>query len=460
MNPLWSEKLVQNSKYLEGKKLLMEALADTQAHITCIFPQEKERTAHYQELLERFASCRGTPLFYPYIGSGIGNGPLVELVDGSIKYDLISGIGPHYFGHSFGPLVSSAIDGAMSDTVMQGNLQQNKDSLELCELLIAQSGMSHCFLTTSGAMSCENALKVAFQKKYPAFRILAFEHCFAGRTLALSQITDKPAFRQGLPPTLFVDYIPFYDANDHEGSIVRAKKELLHHLKRHPNEYAAMCLELIQGEGGFYVGNEQFFKEIITILKEHNIAIWVDEVQTFARTELLFTSHYFKLENLVDIITIGKASQVCATLFTKEFSPQPGLLSQTFTGSSSAIRAATFIISYSIENRFFGEEGKIAMLSKTFIEALEALHKKYPQHIHGPYGIGSMIAFTPLQGEKKEVESFAKRLFDNGVIGFTCGMSPTRIRFLLPVGSFSTSDIPPVIKVIEETLISSIHMSP
>jgi 4-aminobutyrate aminotransferase-like enzyme len=50
--------------------------------------------------LQEFAADRGGKLFYDYIGSGIGNGPLVELADGSVKYDFITGIGVHYFGHS------------------------------------------------------------------------------------------------------------------------------------------------------------------------------------------------------------------------------------------------------------------------------------------------------------------------------------------------------------------------
>ena len=54
--------------------------------------------------------------------------------------------------------------------------------------------LAHGFLTSSGAMANENALKAIFQKQHPAHRLLAFEHCFAGRTLALSQVTDKAAF--------------------------------------------------------------------------------------------------------------------------------------------------------------------------------------------------------------------------------------------------------------------------
>ena len=47
----------------------------------------------YDDLLSHFSQSRGGPLYFPYLGSGIGRGALVELADGSVKLNLISGIG-------------------------------------------------------------------------------------------------------------------------------------------------------------------------------------------------------------------------------------------------------------------------------------------------------------------------------------------------------------------------------
>ena len=80
------------------------------------------------------------------------------------------------------------------------------------------------------------------------------------------------------------------------------------------------------------------------ILKQNNIAIHVDEIQTFGRTEELFAFQYFGLDDFVDVVTIGKLSQVCATLFKDDFNPRPGLVSQTFTGATAAFFAAKVII--------------------------------------------------------------------------------------------------------------------
>lgn len=451
MKPLIREQFLQDSRYIAAKKLIQEALADAQKTVDGVRGADSERAITYKQLIERFAQARGNPLFYPYVGSGIGNGPLVELADGSVKYDLISGIGVHYFGHSFAPLIDVAVDGATADIVMQGNLEQNEEALILSERLITLSQLDHCFLTTSGAMACENALKICFQKKEGARRILAFDRCFSGRTLVLSQITDKPEFRVGLPYTLPIDYVPFYDPNNHKKSIQAAKETLLKHIQRYPHQHAAMCLELIQGEGGFYVGNNEFFSELIHILRSNNIAVWIDEVQTFGRTESLFATHYFGLDAVVDVITIGKVAQVCATLFRKEFAPKPGLLSQTFIGSTTAIRTTQMLLEYINQHHFFGKEGRIAKLSKDFFNHLRELIHKHPDTMHGPYGIGLLVAFGVGSGEKKETEAFLQRLFEHGVIAFSCGHNPTRIRMLLPT-TLTSNELPEIFHIIEKAL--------
>ena len=123
---------------------------------------------------------------------------------------------------------------------MQGNLQQNGDSVEICRLLVQASKLDHCFLSTSGATANENGLKVAFQKKHPAWRILAFDHCFAGRSLVGSQITDRPAYREGLPLNYFVDYVPFFDVNRPEESTKQAVQVLKSHIARYPKQHAVM----------------------------------------------------------------------------------------------------------------------------------------------------------------------------------------------------------------------------
>ncbi|HRD56235.1 MAG TPA: aminotransferase class III-fold pyridoxal phosphate-dependent enzyme [Parachlamydiaceae bacterium] len=450
---LIAQALLKDARIEEAKKLILHALKEQQEKIKKPKPADPLLKDEYEKILEAFKEMRGQKLYFPYIGSGIGNGSLVELLDGSIKYDFISGIGPHYFGHSNLEVVSELLTAALSDTVMQGNLQQNIEPLEFGELLTKATDLPHCFLTSSGAMANENALKIAFQKNFPRNRLLSFEKCFAGRTLALSQLTDKPAFREGLPLNYDVDYIPFYDAKEPHDSIKKSVAALKKHLTRYPKQHAAMCFEFVQGEGGFNVGTQEFFITLMKILKEHDIAIFADEVQTFGRTEELFAFQYFGLAEYVDIVSFGKLSQVCGTLFTREFNPKPGLLSQTFISSTAALKAGSYMIRFMLNKGFFGSKGKIAEIHRYFKQKLEDLSHKYPNLIQGPFGIGTMIAFTPFHGDAVKTAEFIQKLFQNGVISFVAGANPTRVRFLIPADFITLQDIDEALKIVEETLL-------
>ncbi len=441
-----------NKEIIEAKNRLIEAVEKEKQAITAVRPPDPSLQEGYKQTLEELGSRRGGKLWFPYLGSGIGNGALVKLLDGSVKYDFIGGIGVHHFGHSHPAVMESSIDAAISDTVMQGHLQQNKDQKELIDLLVKESKMDHCFITTTGSMANENALKIALQKNRPASRILAFERAFCGRTWAMAQVTEKPFVREGLPVTLGVDYLPFFDPDEPEKSTKKAVDTLKHLLWRHPNEYAMMICELIQGEGGFYPGSTEFFRSIMGILKDNNIAICADEVQTFGRTSRLFAYQHFGLEDLVDIVTIGKLSQICATLYKIEYRPRPGLLSQTFTSSTQAIRASKTMIELMLSTGFFGPEGKNMQINATFTKKFEEIASRNPGLIRGPYGLGAMVAFTPLDGEAKRVNQFVNNLFEAGLMSFICGREPMRTRFLVPVGAVTEKDIDQACVILEETL--------
>lgn len=456
LNPhLVAGRLAADPRIAQAKKLLCDTVAEYQKTLSGIRPPLPELKQSYDQMLACFGEKRGGPLWFPYLGSGIGNGVLVELLDGSVKYDFISGIGTHYFGHSHSALIESGLDAALSDLVMQGNLEQNGDALALTELLVELSGLDHLFLTTSGAMANENALKIAFQKMAPACRVLAFERCFMGRTLAMCAITDKAAYREGLPPTLDVDYIPFFDPQKPQESIAIAVAALEKLLARYPKQHAAMVFELVQGEGGCHAGSKEFFTALMTILKEHNILIIDDEVQTFGRLPSLFAYQHFGLKDFVDIVTIGKLSQVCGTFYRKELRPRQGLLSQTFTASTSAIRAALAILQHLQEGKFFGPKGRINQIHERFYAHFKAIAERHPQLISGPYGIGCMVAFTPFDGHAQKVIRFVHSLFEAGVIGFITGSHPTRVRFLVPAGAAKDEDIDQAALIIEQTLLRS-----
>lgn len=457
MAGLDGDALRADPRVAQAKELLQAAVREHAERLQGVRPPPQEHAADYDELLAAFATVRGAPLFYPYISSGLGNGALVELRDGSVKYDFISGIGVYGWGHSHPDLIDAGIDAAISDTVMQGNLQQSVEAQEAAALLIELarrhgSALEYCFLTSSGAMANENAFKIAYQARHPADRALAFEQCFAGRTLGMAQVTDKAGNRDGLPTTIAVDYIPFFDHDDPAGSTDRALAVLRQHLKRYPGRHALMVMEMIQGEGGYYPGQTEFFKALIKVLKEHDILVLVDEVQSFGRTDEAFAFQHFGLDDEVDLVTVGKITQICATLYRKELQPRPGLISQTFTSSSSAIYAAKRILQTMLGPELYGRDGRVAQISQYFRDKLAELAGQLPGQVSGPFGYGAMIVFTPFDGDRARTLQLAKELFAAGVLCFIAGNEPTRIRFLIPVAVVTEADIDAVIDIIAETV--------
>jgi len=456
--PIGSQ-LKSDRRIKQAKRLIKDAVKDYQKKIGGVRSGLAQERRSYKKKMEKIGQLRGRALFFPYIGSGFGNGALVELADGSVKYDFITGIGVYAMGHNNVDLIEANIDAALENTVMQGHLQMNEISGELMDVLVksaCSSGarLQHCFLTSSGAMANENALKIIFQKKYPARRILAFKGCFSGRSLGLAHVTDRPDYRVGLPKTLHVDYIPFFDASDPKESTQKAVDRLEYLLKKNKGQYAAMCFELIQGERGSYIGDKAFFVKLIKILKKQKIAIMVDEIQTFGRTTRLFAFQYFGLDKYMDVVTVGKMSQVCATLFTREWNPRPGLLSQTFSSSSSALHAGRATIEKLLKGGYFGKQGKIAKLSKRFTDHLEKMAKDNPGVISGPFGCGAMIGFTYYDGTLEKTKELLFALYNVGVMAFTAGKKPLRIRFLMPIGAVTNRDIDQVCQIIRNTLES------
>jgi len=450
-----AQDFMNDPRITQAKSLINEALVEHQKEVGSLKHVESEQ---YQKLIQKLSKNRGGKLFYDYIGSGFGSGPFVELADGSTKYDFITGIGVHYFGHSHPGLVNALIDGALSNTVMQGNLQQNVDSEKLIELLLNESTkygaeLSHVVLTSSGVMANENALKMAFQKRAPANRVFAFTKAFHGRTIAVAGVTDKPVYRDGLPESFAVDYLPFYDEKNHQESIDQCVLTLKSYLKRYPGKHAAIMAEVIQGEAGSWPGHKDFFSAIFEILKKENVSIIIDEVQSFGRTDKLFAFQYFELDKYVDFVNIGKMSQVCATIYKEDHKPRPGLISQTFTSSSTAINASYYIINSMIEGNYLGENGKINKIHQYFAQKLDALNKELPELIEGPWGIGAMVATTLFKGDPQKSKEFTFKLFNNGVLSFIAGSAPTRVRFLIPMGAIETHHIDEVCEIIKKTLL-------
>jgi 4-aminobutyrate aminotransferase-like enzyme len=409
------------------------------ALIATVAAEAEKRTLSpnaYRRALRQLERQRGRGLIFPALAGGTGRGARVGLADGTTRIDFISGIGVYGFGHADPDLLETAVAAAAKDTVFQGHLLPGPEYLNLSQALLRHAGerIRHAWLSVSGAMANENALKLILQKHAPADRIVVFERCFAGRTLALAELTDKPTFREGLPLRGNALHVPFYDPDDPD-SAARSVAALDAHLARYPGRIAAMLFELVQGEGGFHTAPQEFFAALMERCREAKIAVWVDEVQTFARTGELFAFRTFDLEDYVDVVTAGKVLQGSAALFTRAYNPRPGLIAGTYAGSSVGMAVGARILERLENEGYLGPEGRIAALGSHVERRFAATRRRMPQAVGPSSGIGAMQAFVPFDGSPKIASAVAQAAFEEGLMVLTAGEKPSKIRMLLPLNT-------------------------
>ncbi len=448
---------------------IVAEIEEKTANLTEVRGPREEHLTRYDELIRAAGESRGWPLLYPMLGSGAGRGALVELADGSVKWDLVAGIGVHFFGHSHPDILRAQLRGALEDTTKHGNLQSGTAPYEFARKLIALAGrkshLSRGFMTTSGAMANELALKVCMQKRSPATRVVAFEDCFMGRSLTMTSIGDSAAARDGIPVTVSVDYMPFWNprAADEKGGktafIDAALRQLETYVKRYPGQHACFVMELIQGEGGFNIPDRDWLVALMKACKEHGIPVWDDEIQAFGRTTEMFAFEYFDVGEFVDVFTVGKLTQACALLWTEAMRPRPGLLSGTFTGSTVDFAVGRQILQTLETGSYYGPEGSFARHQQAFRQQASALVGRHPEWFpavaQAPElvgGVGGMMRLTPFGGEKEKVVAAAKSIYDEGAITFWCGHGPFHLRMLPPLPAMEIGQWPAIFEVLERGL--------
>ncbi len=407
------------------------------ALITAVAEQTRRQVldaTHYEATLREISTVRGRPLFLPALLGGTGSGARVRLADGRELLDFIGGIGVYGMGHADPDLLEAAVVAAAGDVVFQGHLAPGSEYLRLSKALLRHAGphLSHVWLGTCGAIANENALKMIWQHHAPADRIVVFDHAFAGRTTTLAELTDKPAYRDGLPLRGNVLHVPFFDPRD-PSSTARSLTALDAHLARFPGRIAAMLFELVQGEGGIRPAPREFFATLMQRCRDARLSVWVDEVQTFARTGELFAFRRLGLEEWVDIATAGKILQGSAVLFRASLAPREGLVAGTYAGATVGMAVGTRIIERLESEGFFGENGRIVRLGRDIASRIDALRARMPDAVGDSDGTGAMHAFVPFDGSAAAVQAVIRAAFAEGVFVFSAGASPARVRLLPPV---------------------------
>jgi len=205
-----------------------------------------------------------------------------------------------------------------------------------------------------------------------------------------------------------------------------------------PTDVAAIIIEPVQGEGGFYAAPTEFLVALRKICDDHGIVLIADEIQSgFSRTGKMFNMEYSGVEP--DLITMAKGIAggfpIAAVVGKSDImdAPLPGGLGGTYGGSPVACAAALAVLEIIEEENLIQRSNEIGAL---FNEHLSALKSQYPSLILEVRNSGSMIAMELIQNDdaKQSNTALTQAVIANaakhGLILLACGFYGNVIRFL------------------------------
>jgi 4-aminobutyrate aminotransferase/(S)-3-amino-2-methylpropionate transaminase len=365
-------------------------------------------------------------------------------VEGRRYIDFGTGIAVCNTGHSHPKVVAAVQDqlNRFSHTCVMVTPYESAVRLaeQLNQLAPGNSPKKSIFVTT-GAEAVENSIKIA--RAHTGRRgVIAFNGGFHGRTLLAMGLTGKITPYKNLfgPFPGEVYHAPF-PIEYHGVSVADSLKALKNLFKVDiaPGDVAAIIVEPVQGEGGFYPAPDEFLRALRKICDEHGIALVIDEIQTgFGRTGRFFAAEYAGVE--ADIMTTAKALAggfpIAAVVGKSEImdAPLPGGLGGTYAGSPLGCTAALAVIDVIREENLVERAIRIGV---HFDERLRALQQKHPQVIGDiRTSRGAMMAIELVEDGDVDkpaadlTKALVGRAAEKGLVLLSCGVNGNVIRFL------------------------------
>jgi 4-aminobutyrate aminotransferase len=294
---------------------------------------------------------------------------------------------------------------------------------------------------TTGAEAVENAVKIA-RAHTRRSAVVAFAGGFHGRTFMGMALTGKVApYKLGFGPMPGDVFHAPFPTPLHGVSVADALAALDRLFKADvdPARVAAIVVEPVQGEGGFYEAPREFLAAIRKICDQHGILMIADEVQTgFARTGRMFGMEHHKIA--ADLVTMAKSLAggfpLAAVTGRAEVmdAPAPGGLGGTYGGNPLGIAAAHAVLDVIEEEKLCDRANRLGSRLKQRLESMRQ-DCKWISDVRGP-GFMNAVEFADPKGGAPSAD-FANKVkakaLEKGLILLTCGVHGNVIRFLAPI---------------------------
>lgn len=302
----------------------------------------------------------------------LDRGKGIYLVDGEgNRYlDLGAGIAVNALGYGRRDLAKVAAR-QMKKLVHVSNLYTTRPALGLATRLVSLAGRLGPFKAVqfgnSGSEANEAAIKYArlFKQRTAGpghHKILSFSNAFHGRTMGALSATATAKYREPFEPLVpGMDVAEFNDPSVLDSVLT--------------DEFAGVIVEVVQGEGGLNVMNQDFAAELNRICRSRKIVLIVDEIQTgLGRTGTLFASEQVGLKP--DIICLSKplagGLPLSATIIPAAIDDllTPGDHGTTFGGGPVTCAVADHVVGLISEPSFLTRVQTLGALLTTLLDEI------------------------------------------------------------------------------------------
>jgi len=366
-------------------------------------------------------------------------------IEGRRYVDFAGGIAVLNTGHRH-PQIVAAVK-AQLDRVTHTCFQvlAYEPLVELAERLNALApgdAPKKSFFVTTGAEAVENAIKIAraYTKRSG---VIAFGGGFHGRSMMTLALTGKVTpYKAGFgpfPAEVFHARFP----NELHGVSVDDALASIHHIFKNdiePERVAAIILEPVQGEGGFYVAPKEFVVALRALCDQYGIVFIADEIQSGAgRTGTWLAIEQYGV--VPDMITMAKSLAggfpIAAVIGRADImdAPNPGGLGGTYAGNPLAAVAALEVIKVFEQENLLARSLALGERLQAGLRQIAAKHRSVGE----VRGLGAMVAMELFENgdvhkpDAKLTGALVAEALKRGLVLLSCGSYANIIRVLVPL---------------------------